>query len=140
MNQPTEVREPEAVFVDSTGRRRRFGRALGIMAGCLLLAYIVVIVIGVTAGTKAPFAPWPKAKPSVHTAPRDRSAPARPLGPRSGSPRSGKPVSQRSSVASATSPKPHAAGTAASAPAPKATQATRGRAFGRTKSPNPRKP
>jgi hypothetical protein len=55
-NQPaaTEVLEPEPVFVDRTGRRRRHARNAGIAIGCLLAAYLAVVAFGLVSGPTPP--------------------------------------------------------------------------------------
>jgi hypothetical protein len=134
----TEVLEPDPVFVDRTGRRRRLARNAGIAIGCVLTAYLAVVAFGLVSGADAPLTPWPALKPSHgaalpghggSTARRDASRPViRP-------------------TPSATAPTRHT-----SAPTPRTTATTappttappaqpgQGRAYGRTKSPHPKKP
>ncbi|MCW2945404.1 MAG: hypothetical protein JWR24_2121, partial [Actinoallomurus sp.] len=68
VSQLTEVLEPDAVFVDPTGRRRRLVRNAGIVVGCVLTAYLVVVGFGLVTGTGVPLTPWPDVKPSHQAA------------------------------------------------------------------------
>ena len=137
----TEVFEPEAVFVDSTGRRRWFARAAGIVAGCCLTVYLVVVAVGLTVGARAPFTPWPGGKPSTRTGlPGHGAVTPQPLSPRSGSPRPRNDSKRAPGAPGDTTPTARTSATSGSSPAPRASQAAKGRAYGRTKSPNPKKP
>jgi hypothetical protein len=61
----TEVLEPDPVFVDHTGRRRRLTRGAGLAVGVILVAYLGVLVVGLVSGSGAPLTPWPAARPSA---------------------------------------------------------------------------
>lgn len=129
----TRVLEP--VFVDRTGRRRRLARNAGIAVGCLLAAYLAVVAFGLVSGAGAPMTPWPAAKPSHPAAlPRHDRNPARQETPR--------PEAKPTPSATVRSRRPHPSSSApATAPAATSTaQPGQGHAYGRTKSPNPRKP
>jgi hypothetical protein len=140
-NQPaaTEVLEPEPVFVDRTGRRRRLARNAGIAVGCLLAAYLAVVAFGLVSGADAPMTPWPAPKPSHRTVlPRHGRIAARQDTPRpeakptpSATVRSQRVHPPSSPPTTARSTAPAAASTA---------QPGQGYAYGHTKSPNPRKP
>lgn len=137
VHQVTRPRGRHGVFVDPTGRRRRIARGVGIAVGCLLTAYLAIVAFGLATGSGAPLTPWPDAKPSQHdAAPR--------LGVRHPKPRSFHSASKRPTVRSSPS---GAAPTAQTAPpatrpattAPTTTHPGRGRAYGLSKSPNPKK-
>lgn len=127
----TAVLEPEPVFVDRTGRRRRLARNAGIAVGCLLAAYLSVVAFGLVSGADAPMTPWPAPKPSHRTVlPRPGRIAARQDTPR--------PESKPTPSTTARSQRVRSPG---SAPAATPTaHPGQGRAYGRTKSPNPRKP
>jgi hypothetical protein len=128
----TEVLEPDPVFVDHTGRRRRLIRGAGLAVGVVLVAYLGVLVVGLVSGSGAPLTPWPAAKPSAPAGHRgsaarpDRSRPTV-TGPAAvvapGTP-SGRPDSdaQRATTAPATA-------------SPTATRPGKGRGHWLTKSP-----
>lgn len=140
MNEATDVLDPEPVFVDPSGRRRRIVRRAGIALGCLLAAYLVIVAFGLVTGARAPLTPWPDVKPSArnalpgHGAPvtrRERSRPATPTPtptPRPSS-RAGASPTARSSPTTRRTP-----------PSSTTTRPGKGRAYGVTKSPNPKKP
>ncbi|GAA4511743.1 hypothetical protein GCM10023191_076330 [Actinoallomurus oryzae] len=135
----TQVLEPEPVFVDRTGRRRRLARNVGIAVGCLLAAYLAVVAFGLVSGADAPMAPWPDPKSSHRAeAPRHGRIAARPDTPR--------PDDRPTPGATARSRGAHSPGSApttarSTAPAAASSaQPGQGHAYGRTKSPNPRKP
>ncbi|MEV0399933.1 hypothetical protein [Actinoallomurus sp. NPDC050550] len=158
MNQATEVLEPEPVFVDATGRRARIARRLGIALGCVVAAYLVLVGIGLATGSRVPLTPWPETKHS-----KSGRGPAEDgLMPRSGG---HNPLPNRSSAAGGAPSGPAPTAGASHAPAggthPSATTSSKpttgattppvtptsattvpgkGHAYGRTKSPNPRKP
>ncbi|GAB3986166.1 hypothetical protein GCM10029978_100960 [Actinoallomurus acanthiterrae] len=159
MNQATEALEPNPVFVDATGRRARIARRVGIALGCVVAAYLVLVGIGLATGARVPLTPWPETKHSKS----GRDAAGDGLMPRSGG---HNPLPNRSSAAggapsgpaptAGTSHGTHTGGTtpAASGSPTRTTGATtppvtptsattapdKGHAYGRTKSPNPRKP
>jgi hypothetical protein len=134
----TEVLEPEPVFVDRTGRRRRLTRKVGIAIGCLLTVYLAVVAFGLAGGAGAPMTPWPAPKPSHRAVPprhgqaatrQDTPQPeAKPTPSTSRSPRV-RPSGSAPATTRTTAP------AAASTAHP-----GQGRAYGRAKSPNPRKP
>jgi hypothetical protein len=143
----TEVLEPPPVFVDRTGRRRRLARNAGIAVGCLLAAYLAVVTFGLVSGADAPLTPWPAPK-SSHRAvlPRQGESGARQDASRpvaKPTPSDTVPSRRVHAPGSAPTTAPAAAPTTAPAAAPTAAptaQPGQGRAYGRTKSPNPRKP
>ncbi|GLY75197.1 hypothetical protein Airi01_034640 [Actinoallomurus iriomotensis] len=138
-NAPAATQEPEPVFVDRTGRRRRLVRNAGIAVGCLLAAYLAVVAFGLVSGADAPMAPWPAPKPSHRAAlPRHDGMTARPDTPRPAA----RPTPSATARTRRAQP-PRSAATTTRTTAPAATSTTQpgqGRAYGRTKSPNPRKP
>lgn len=147
-NQPaaTEVLEPVPVFVDRTGRRRRFARNAGIAVGCLLAAYLAVVAFGLVSGADAPMTPWPAPKASYRAVPpprhgesaaRERDASRPEVRPTPSGTLPSRRVHAPSSPS--TTKAPTTAPTTAPA-APPAAQPGQGHAYGRTKSPNPRKP
>jgi hypothetical protein len=139
VNQVTRPHGRHAVFVDPTGKRRRLAGWAGITAGCLLVAYLAIVGFGLVTGSGAPLTPWPEAKPShPDAAPRaigpqlmPRSSPSATKRRMVSAPPSGAaPVAARS-VPAATHP---------ATAAPTTTHPGRDRAYGLTKSPNPKKP
>jgi hypothetical protein len=133
----TQPQAPEPVFVDRTGRRRRLARAAGIVVGCLLAAYVAVVAFGLVSGAGVPMTPWPAATPSHRVVP--------PLEARVAAPRDG---AKATPTPRATAPSRHVR-PAGGAPATTRTTASptastakpgQGHSYGRTKSPNPRKP
>lgn len=148
MSQATEALEQEPVFVDPSGRRRRFARATGIIAGCIIAAYAVVIVFGLITNTRIPLTPWPSAG-----APHRADAPGQGLRLRVGRPvpspdhvgmvapqqprPTTRPVTRTPSHAGT---KPTATPIPTTAPTTASTHPNNGHAYGRTKSPNPKKP
>ena len=133
----TQVLEPEPVFVDRTGRRRRLARNAGIAVGCLLAAYLAVVAFGLVSGADAPMTPWPKPSHSA-ALPRHGRIEARQETPRP----EAKPTPS-ATVRSQRVRQPSSAPTTARTTAPASTstaQPAQGRAYGHTKSPNPRKP
>jgi hypothetical protein len=135
----TEMLDPEPIFVDRTGRRRRLARNAGIAVGCLLAAYLAVVAFGLVSGADAPMTPWPAAEPSHRAVlPRNGRIPTRQDAPRP----EAKPTPS-ATVRSQPMHPPSGAPTTArtSAPAAASTaQPGQGHGYGRTKSPNPRKP
>jgi hypothetical protein len=144
VSQLTEVLEPDAVFVDPTGRRRRLVRNAGIIVGCVLAAYLVIVGFGLATGTGVPLTPWPDVKSSHQAAlPGNdellpKRGPSRPADTRpsavaapSGAAPTARPTSVPRSRTTPTTALPVV-------PAPTATQSGKGRAYGRTKSPHPR--
>lgn len=139
MTEATKTLEPDPVFVDHTGRRRRLARNVGIAVGCALVAYLAVVAFGLVSGSGAPLTPWPDAGPSrVGALPPQRGSAghgtARPRTTQRTAvptPSSRETSAPRSRTSSRTAP-----GTAAPTPA----RAGRGHAYGVTKSPHPKKP
>ncbi|MFC4054756.1 hypothetical protein ACFOY4_34145 [Actinomadura syzygii] len=84
--------EPDAVFVDASGWRARFGRRLGLAAGALLVVFLGALGIGMATGPSVPLTPWgePSARPKVQVSetgspsggPSDQRTGARPGTPR----------------------------------------------------------
>jgi hypothetical protein len=147
VSQLTEVLEPDAVFVDPTGRRRRLVRNAGIVVGCMLAAYLVIVGFGLVTGTGVPLTPWPDVKSSHQAAlPGNdglltKRGPSRPAGTRpsavaapSGAAPTARPTSAPGSRTTPTTALP-----VVPAPTATATQPGKGRAYGRTKSPHPKK-
>lgn len=137
VNRVSEVLEPDAVFLDPTGQRRRLVRNVGILVGCLLAACLAIVGFGLVTGTGMHLAPWPHVRPSPDAAlPGHRGRPP-------------KRASSRPEVARHASPTappitaPRAPATTAPSGTPAhtttATQPGKGRAFGHTKSPHPRR-
>lgn len=137
-------------------------RRLGIGIGCLLAAYLAVAAFGLATGTQVPLTPWPEAKPSARGAQPGHDALTLEQGPPE-SPAKGSPGSSSSGSAppgvapgpggphspasthSGTSPAAHAsatptAGATTAAPSASATAHGKSHAYGRTKSPHPRRP
>lgn len=113
--------------MDPSGRRRRFARVAGIVAGCLLAAYMVVVASGLLTGSGAPFTPWPGVTGTPRAAPPARGGVAPP----------GRSPSRRASPSPDPRPRPTRA---TASPRPSASARGHGHAFGLTKRPNPRKP
>jgi hypothetical protein len=124
--------ETEAVFADPSGRRHRLARTLGIVVGCLLAAYMVVVAFGLLSGSGAPFTPWPGASSTPQGAPAARGGGA-PPGPSPSGHASATPTPSPST-------RPRTTQSSTPRPTPVATTRANGRAHGLTKSPNPKKP
>jgi hypothetical protein len=133
----TEALEPDPVFVDRTGRRRRLARNAGIALGCVLAAYLTVVVFGLVSGADAPLTPWPKLKPSHHAvlpghggsaARQDASRPV------------ARPTPSAVPGRRAGAPGPQATATTAPSTTASSAQPGQGHAYGRTKSPHPKRP
>jgi hypothetical protein len=135
----TDVLDPEPVFVDRTGRRRRLARNAGIAVGCLLAAYLAVVAFGLVSGADAPMTPWPAAKPS-HRAVLPRNGR---IGTRRDTPRPEAKPTPSATVRSRRTHPPSGDPATARTSAPTSastTQPGQGHGYGRTKSPNPKKP
>lgn len=104
MEHVTETTIPDAVFVDRTGRRRRWARTVGVVFGGVLVASLALVGFGLVSGTGVPLTNWPGARPTREAARPGPSATAR---------HTPQPSATRS-----------AAGTAPAAPAPTATPAS----------------
>jgi hypothetical protein len=158
VNQATEVLEPDPVFVDATGRRARIARRVGIALGCVVAAYLVLVGIGLATGTRVPLTPWPETKHSksgrgpAEDGLMPRSGGRNPLpnqSPAAGGAPSGPAPTAGTSHGTQTGTTPAASSSptrtaGATTPPVTPTSATtapgKGRGYGRTKSPNPRKP
>ncbi|WP_433181351.1 hypothetical protein [Actinoallomurus sp. CA-150999] len=159
MNQATEVLEPEPVFVDATGRRARIARGAGIALGCVVAAYLLLVGIGLATGTRVPLTPWPETKHAksgrgpAEDGLMPRSGGRNPLPNRSSA--AGKAPSGPAPTAGAPAGGTHPGATTSGTPGSKPTTGAttppvtptstttapgKGHAYGRTKSPNPRKP
>jgi hypothetical protein len=83
-----EPDEAPPVFVDTSGRRARLAKRLGILAGGALTAYLVVIGANLAMGADVPLTPWPAGtgetrSPSVGDKPDTREPRPDPTTPRS---------------------------------------------------------
>lgn len=142
MTEATKTLEPDPVFVDHTGRRRRLARNVGIAVGCVLVAYLAVVAFGLVSGSGAPLTPWPDAGPSRGGAlpPQRGSAghgTARPRATqRTAVPTPSTPTGRETRAPRSRTPSRTAPGTAA----PTTARAGRGHAYGVTKSSHPKKP
>lgn len=140
MTEATKVFEPDPVFVDGTGRRRRLARNAGIAVACVLVAYLAIVAFGLVIGSGAPLTPWPVGKPSSRGA----------LPPKGGA-ESGHGTARPSPTGRAAVTAPSTpAGLPTSAPRPRSTthgsasstaaHTGKGHAYGVTKSPHPKRP
>lgn len=147
MNEPTDVLDAEPVFVDPTGRRQRIARNVGIVVGCLLAAYLVIVAFGVVTGSRVPLTPWPAVRPTAGTAPPGhgdsvlRQVPARatPAGRTTTQRRTAAPASGTAPTTRATAPATSPTSPTSASASPTPTHSGRGRAYGITKSPHPKK-
>ncbi|WP_246178492.1 hypothetical protein [Actinomadura decatromicini] len=113
--------EPEAVFVDASGWRARFGRRLGLAAGAVLVVFLGALGIGMATGPSVPLTPWgePSARPRVQVG-EPGSPSGAPSGQRTGA-RPGTPPATDGPAPAAPPPAPSAPGTSAVRPPPSAT-------------------
>ncbi|HZE30230.1 MAG TPA: hypothetical protein VE198_02190 [Actinoallomurus sp.] len=133
MHRLTEKTDP--VFVDGTGRRRRLVRLAGIVVGVLVAAYLAIVAFGFVGGTRMPLTPWPAAKPS-----RGDALPAQQPSPRRAGDRPTATPLSAASTPPASTPTRSTSRPRTSPPAtPSASHPNEGRAYGRTKSPHPKR-
>ncbi|WP_246236510.1 hypothetical protein [Actinomadura chibensis] len=113
--------EPDAVFVDASGGRARFGRRLGLAAGAVLVVFLGALGLGMATGPSVPLTPWgePSARPKVHVSTPD-DPPGTPPDRRAGAP-PGTPAATGRPAPAAPPPAPSATGTSAVRPSPSAT-------------------
>ncbi|GAA4631492.1 hypothetical protein GCM10023196_061110 [Actinoallomurus vinaceus] len=149
--------EPEPVFVDATGRRARIARRAGIALGCIVAAYLALVGIGLATGTRVPLTPWPETKHSTsgrgpaedglmprsggrNPLPnRSSAAGTAPSGPAPTTGASRAPAGTHSGTPGSTTPTTGAT-TPPVTPTSTTTAHGKGHGYGRTKSPNPKKP
>jgi hypothetical protein len=154
---PPLLARSEPIFTDTSGRRRRTMRRLGLVSAGTLTACLGAVVVAMAGGPQAPFTQWAAPHPlaaatpnhghtdreSSPTSPTSPTSPAGPIVPSSASqpsPQPGHTSSPSSSARSTPRPAPSATPSATSSSASPAPTNAAGRTPpGRTKSPNPRK-